>query len=204
LLVECAHCETVVDAKEGGTLEVYDPQNDPFPRRYTLLACPRCDEPTLVVQEYIDYQGGPRDWDDPYRVYPPQHKGLSAAAPSELRGAFDEALKCLKARAYTAAAIMCRKTIEGVCVAQGATGRSLRDSLEQLRDGNVIDQRLFQWADALRATGNEAAHGVGVVITKEEAQDMLDFTEAIVDYLFAFQAKFDSFRTRRDESATAQ
>lgn len=59
---------------------------------------------------------------------------------------------------------------------------------------DVIDDRLLAWADALRITGNEAAHGAEFSVKREDAKDALDFTEAIVDYLFVFQERFKALK----------
>ena len=40
--------------------------------------------------------------------------GMSRAIPDALRSAYDEARACLRAKAFTATAIMCRKTLKGV------------------------------------------------------------------------------------------
>jgi hypothetical protein len=57
-----------------------------------------------------------------------------------------------------------------------------------------------EWDDALRLAGNEAAHDVNVTISGDDARDMLEFTSAILDYLFSFWDKFERFRKRRQRS----
>ena len=42
----------------------------------------------------------------------------------------------------------------------------------------------LEWWDSLRIAGNEAAHGVGLAINQADAKDLLEFTNAILDYLF--------------------
>jgi hypothetical protein len=52
-----------------------------------------------------------------------------------------------------------------------------------MHEQNLIDGRLFEWSDLMRAAGNEAAHGVGLSIQQPDAKDILEFTNAIMDYL---------------------
>jgi hypothetical protein len=92
---------------------------------------------------------------------------------------------------------MCRKTLEGVCAAHGVNQKSLMESLRDLREKEMIDDRLFEWSDALRSAGNEAAHDVKVIVSRNDAWDILDFTNAIVDYLFSYRDQFEQFRARR-------
>jgi hypothetical protein len=104
----------------------------------------------------------------------------------------------MRSKAYTAAAIMCRKTLEGICAAHNAESRNLAQSLKVLRDNETIDRRLFEWAEELRLFGNEAAHDVNVTITASDAQDIVDFTRALIEYVFTFRDRFESFKQRRE------
>jgi hypothetical protein len=53
-----------------------------------------------------------------------------------------------------------------------------------MKESALIDDRLFEWFDLLRVAGNEAAHGVGLSIAQPDAKDILEFTNAILDYMF--------------------
>jgi hypothetical protein len=92
---------------------------------------------------------------------------------------------------------MCRKTLKGICAAHGVNERNLMSSLKKMKDQGLIDDRLFEWSDTLRVAGNEAAHGVGVTISEADARDILEFTNAILDYLFSYRDRFEQFKKRR-------
>ena len=134
-------------------------------------------------------------WDTPFVVFPqtdvrvnPTHRKKSAPPSRKLR------LLSLSG-VHTASAIMCRKTIEGVCAEHGVAERNLSASLKKMKENGLIDERLFEWSDALRLVGNEAAHGVGV--SKPDAKDMIEFTNAILDYMFSYRDRFEQFKKRR-------
>ena len=192
MLLECSRCSAIVDAEEIASYDDSD-REDPFPGRWTLAKCPRCTLPLLAVQ--VDYGEGFAN-DMPARVYPPRDRTLGSSVPKSIRAAFDEATLCLKAKAYTASAIMCRKTLEGLCAEHGVKERNLSLSLKKLKDDGVIESRLFEWAEALRTLGNEAAHGVNSVISAQDARDIMDFTEALAEYVFTYRDKFERFRER--------
>lgn len=94
---------------------------------------------------------------------------------------------------------MCRKTLEGLCSAHNIKGRNLSDSLKKLKDNGIIEERLFEWAEELRTLGNEAAHGVDSIVNAQDANNMLEFTEALAEYVFTYRDKFESFKKRRSE-----
>ena len=107
MIVECKKCEALVDAIIIKDYSGYNPENGP-PYKYCFLKCPKCNSPFLVVQE--DFGDG---WCDPYRIYPTQDE-INPFYPEPIKKAYSEAQACFKTKAYTAAAIMCRKTLEGI------------------------------------------------------------------------------------------
>jgi hypothetical protein len=82
-------------------------------------------------------------------------------------------------------------------------GGTLAAQLKKLKENGTIESRLFEWAEMLRTMGNEAAHGVGFAVSREDAQDTLEFTEALIEYAFTYRDKFEEFKKRRAK-ATAQ
>ena len=192
MLVECNNCEALVDASVLNAYEEYDPETD-LPCKYSFLKCPKCAGPFLVLQErFGDY------WDDPYRLYPPQER-INPFSPEPIKKAFSEAYACFKAKAYTAAAIMCRKTVEGICAEHSIKGKVLADSLNEMKKQGIIESRLFDWADTLRISGNEAAHDLAVTVPKDDARDILEFTNALLEYVFTFKDKFEQYKKRQEE-----
>jgi hypothetical protein len=93
---------------------------------------------------------------------------------------------------------MCRKTLEGICSAHGVQERTLKGSIAKLREKGVIERSLFEWADALRDSGNEAAHDVAVTVSGQDVGDLVEFTHALIEYVFTFQERFEAFRQRRE------
>jgi DNA-directed RNA polymerase subunit RPC12/RpoP len=190
MLVECADCGAIVD---GLLLSEYEDTEEEsgMTGKYSFLKCPRCSRPFIMLQ--VDDGPG---WDEPRRLYPPVEMGVSLAIPATLRSAFSEARVCFRAKAYTATVIMCRKVLEGIAEENRITARNLVTSLNEMREKGIIENRLFEWADALRISGNEAAHGVSLVVSATDAKDILEFTHALLEYVFTFQEKFEEFKIR--------
>ncbi|MGW3951338.1 DUF4145 domain-containing protein [Streptomyces sp. NPDC004752] len=192
----CPHCEkptlaTVTSEARGGGYE------EP-PYLLELARCGHCQDPFLVIEE--DYGQG---WDgDPLVVWPQQRRPLSYKVPAALRREHDEARQCFKSKAYTATAVMVRRTLEGVCLDRGmsnAGGRPkpLFKMLEQMKDDGKIDGRLFEWAQELRVLGNQGAHFTGTVVSRQDAEDGLALAEALLDYLYVLSVQFAEFKARR-------
>ena len=137
-----------------------------------------------------------RDFSEPVR-YLPTPSRVGDAVPIPVARAYEEAAKCLSVGAYVAAAVMCRKAIDALIAEHQVAARSLAEGLRAMRDKGFIEPRLFEWADALRLTGNQAAHDGGVAICRAAARDILDFTSAVIEYVFTFRDRFEAFKARR-------
>jgi hypothetical protein len=190
MIVDCPKCRAIVDAKE---LQHHYMHDDLAPTvRVTFAACPKCDSPFLgqALEDFIGYEQAEQ-------LFPALQSRLPEGIPPTIAAAYSEIQKCFRASAFTAAAIMCRKTLEGVCAEHGVQERNLAASLRAMKDSGAIENRLFEWADALRISGNEAAHSVELTTTPEDARDLLDFTTALIEYLFTFRDRFEQFKARR-------
>ncbi|WP_425519493.1 DUF4145 domain-containing protein [Xanthomonas arboricola] len=196
MIVECSECRAHVQTRECGAYERLSNGQGPS-SLFTLLSCTQCSSPILIRQTNIGNVAEGDRWDTPYLVFPSIDLRINPNAPRNIQAAFEEACACYRAQAYTASAIMCRKTLEGICAEHGVAERNLAGSLRTMRDQGQIDDRLYEWSDSLRVAGNDAAHGVGLNIAQPDAKDILEFTNAILDYLFSYRDRFDKFKARR-------
>ncbi|MEX0881208.1 MAG: DUF4145 domain-containing protein [Thermoanaerobaculia bacterium] len=196
MVLECKTCEALVEA-----ISIQDYKHVDFEEHcehiVTLLKCPKCSGPFLIHQE--DYGQGPDDLPDV--LYPVKETRINPSLPDGIKSAYTEAVNCLRGKSYTAAAIMCRKTLEGICAEHNVTEKNLGRALKQMKELGIIEKRLYDWADALRISGNEAAHDVKLQTSAEDARDIVEFTNALLEYVFTFRDKFDAFNARRAKKA---
>lgn len=197
MIIECSECRQYVDAKESGSYWRHLNGGATSSFRYTLLGCTSCGSPILVRQTNVGNTPEDDKWDTPFVIFPQNSTRANPNAPVNIRAAFEEAYSCFRSQAYTASAIMCCKTIEGVCAAQGINERSLSASLLKMKDEGFIDERLFEWSNALRAIGNDSTPGMGSTIMQPDAKDTLEFTTAVLDYMFSYRDRFEQFKRRR-------
>ena len=201
LTLDCPQCEARVAAESRGNYSVQTggwPDGPATRDRYALLSCPACEHPFLVVsrgEEEVDSEM----WSGPnWTVLFPGGGGFELrGVPDTIARSFGEAVLCFRAAANTATAVMCRRALEAVCKDKGAMKRTLAANLEHLQERGTIDARLYEWADALRLVGNDAAHNVDEFMSKEDAKDGLDFTRAIIEYVYTFTDAFEKFKARR-------
>jgi hypothetical protein len=193
MLVHCPDCNISVECEEFG---FYERQGDPFPDKFTLLKCARCFDPLLVAQRYYP-DIGDEGFGRANILYPMKDFHINPAIPELLRRALFEVELCLKAGAYTSSVVMCRRALEGFAILNGVSERNLKDAILSLSEKEIINQQLYEWADQLRLSGNEAAHNIEVEFSAQDARDIFEFTIAILDFTYSYKIKFRDFQERK-------
>jgi hypothetical protein len=196
VIIECPNCESKVDAKVLATHEYFDEYEGPI--KVTLLECPVCKDSMLACQDTL--QTGPNDWSEPVRVWPQPEKYVSSYLPNVVRNALLEAEKCFKGKAYSACAVMCGVVLEAICSEYKIKNKLLRGGLKELLDKQIIDKRIYEWGEALRKHRNIGAHATEEKISKDAAKYLLDFAEAICEYIFVLTKKFETFMKTKEKS----
>ncbi|WP_166145983.1 DUF4145 domain-containing protein [Methylosinus sp. RM1] len=195
MILECVECRTHVQCEVVGSYVRLSDGTGPS-TLISLARCEECGSPLLVVQLNIGNMVEGDIWARPRLLFPSLNERVQTGLPSDVSRALDEAKDSFKAGAFTAAAIMCRKAVEGVCRSHGVNERTLAESIRAMRDSGVIDGLLFEWADALRLAGNKAAHETGHHVTRQDASDVLHFTDALLEYIYSYRSRFTEFRDR--------
>jgi hypothetical protein len=195
MLIECAFCNSKVDAKVLAEQEA--PRGDfGEPTKYVFVTCPICKNAHVGLSE--EFQFGPDDfaWSALKRVWPSPPRQFGDNVPLLVRSSIDEAEKCYRAEAYNACAVMCGRAIEGICV-QLAGEKNIAKGLQKLKAKNIIDTRLFEWAESLRKERNIGAHASGDDTSQKDARDILDFARGIIEYIFVLSARYEAYKLRK-------
>jgi hypothetical protein len=99
---------------------------------------------------------------------------------------------------------LCRDILEPGDSAPSSTGAipvpkkkiMLAQGIRRLKDGNFIDERLYDWSQQLHAFRNEAAHPGEASISREDAEDLQTFVYAIVEFIYDLADRYQEFKTR--------
>lgn len=204
----CANCNVQTDARIVAThtqITPTDPtkaETDPvdatyYVSQYELAVCSRCDSVFLKESNFIEIPGEVCAPQGEQILYPANRNVSTAGMPESTVRAYVAAARSFQVGLYEPCVIMCRKCIESLCKELGATKGNLKDRLIDLEHKGQIDQKLMGWADELRLIGNDAAHDLDIVIEQADAQDALEFVEAIILYAFSLTRKFEEFKKRR-------
>lgn len=137
------------------------------------------------ITQYFELKGYVSMKDAAY-VQPPEY------LPRNIRNAFDEGSRCISIGCWNAAATMFRMALdlatrpllppEGTVGINRRTRRDLGVRLPWLFEHGKLPEALRELSAAIHQDGNDGAHQG--TLTKADALDLLDFTEALLTRLF--------------------
>jgi hypothetical protein len=82
--------------------------------------------------------------------------------------------------------------------AKAAKRVMLGEGIRRLKEAGIIDDRLFSWSQQLQAFRNLAAHPEDISISRQDAEDLQTFTNAIVEYVYDLADRYEEFKERVD------
>jgi ribosomal protein S15P/S13E len=203
---KCPHCEK---ARKWSLLGSFDEESRveeedvTFYRTWRLLQCPACEK---AILEEITYLEGDADPDEkilypsakasPAITPPIIHSEISDEVPSEISSEYESALK-IRDISPPACAVLIRRTLEVICQYEKATGKDLNAKIHALAASRRIPQTLADMANLTRQIGNLGAHvDPNDKVTRSDVTTMIDFLEAILEYLYVAPAKIAAVQKR--------
>lgn len=199
IVIDCPDCGAVIKTEEKGQIIRTNPYEPTEGDGYFLFECLSCHGILLGYTTWgIDHVLNEVEWKTrAERLYPtPFGTELSPEIPASARRDITDAQKCFSHGIYSATAVLCGRALERLI--KEKSGRDmLAKGLLALKNKNIIDERLFNWAEALRKERNIGAHASDEDTTKENAQDVIDFTIAIFDYVYVLSEKYEKYVARK-------
>jgi Domain of unknown function (DUF4145) len=112
--------------------------------------------------------------------------------PPPLPNLFLQAADSLKRKAWDASGAMSRKTVD-VCTKllmkdEAKQHRDMKPRIDALAAKGYLTPQLREWAHQVRLDGNDAVHDEDP-FTEEEAQELLDFTELFLTYVYTLPGR---------------
>jgi HEPN domain-containing protein/endogenous inhibitor of DNA gyrase (YacG/DUF329 family) len=191
IVIDCPHCAVRVTAK--AETWVGNGEEEAF----FLVQCPSCSKALFGSSSVYRDEFNNWAWDTVERLWPtPSLADVGPAIPEAARRDIKDAQKCLSHGIYSAAAVLCGRALERL-IKEKAGANMIGKGLAELKSQGVIDERLFSWAEALRKERNIGAHASDEDTTKENAQDIVDFTIAIFDYVYTLSEKYERYIARK-------
>lgn len=203
IILTCGHCGNTTAftvAAEGfrpNTIDANDAETTTW-TTWRVLLCSTCSQPTLERDE-SRVPGGPNGkrpprGSSPELLYPVPER-LSVSLPAQIGKMYQETLRVEK-HSPRACAMMAGLTLEAVCQHEQARGSTLSERLNHLVASERIPSTLAEMAHQLRHLRNMGAHLTEEEILPEYVPIIIDFVEAILEYLYVAPAKIRAVQER--------
>ncbi len=121
-------------------------------------------------------------------------------APNNINSDALEAQTCHAVGATKACVVMCRRTLEQVCIDKGAKGKTLHEKIRNLLDQGFISSEIFNIFNEIRYFGNYGAHPSNDLlgdVTKDDSSLVLEVTLHMVKHIYEIPEKLRKLRLRR-------
>lgn len=129
-------------------------------------------------------------------IIPPVSEIFShVSIPEKVNTAFVEAQKAFRfaKKSYYLVIAGCRTTLElAIKELTGKEKIKLFDAIDELVEKCIIPKPMGEWAHSIRVLGNEAVHEAEG--SKEEAEELMNFTRLFLEYVFVMSYKLNTFR----------
>ena len=207
LATDCPHCK----AENMGFSFVASRRQGDEPRYrkcwnavFTCSNCRKCIVLELTHDSEVvnPHQSEGTPFDDGFRErtrYPkPESVSVPEHTPKDIAKDFSEAADSLQRQNFTSAGMMFRKVLQRSTtrLATGQedldlTGVRLEKRLGKLAENHLITPAMKEWADIIRAGGNDATHEEDEVFSEDEALAVKEFTEVFLLYAFTLPKRVE-------------
>jgi hypothetical protein len=182
--------------------------------RATILLCRNCKQGVVVVEEQWVGDNPMRDglkgggyvtWRGIHWWPAPGAADLEDSIPAALREAFIEGVRSHGAKAPHAAAVMFRRTVEGMvrdkgneAAIQQLDNNDLPGALLHMNKAGILDKTLYEWALEIKALGNTGGHFDAFEnVSPEQANALLQLVRQLLRYAYEEPERLRHLRESR-------
>jgi hypothetical protein len=209
IIADCPHCGgEKMGFTSAGEYRIVSPGT----QFLAFFRCNKCQEGLIARYEMTANHGHPSPVSCPadpselgFRVkhmYPQKvPTRIPSHVPDQLGRYFQQAFDGYRRGDHDASGAMSRKVIDvstqKLLAEESKKYGNIRDRIDALANKGALTNDLKDWAHEVRLGGNEAAHDE-TPYSKEEAEELLDFAELYLTYVYTLPGRL---KERRDRAA---
>ncbi len=159
---------------------------------FFITKCKTCNQVSVFTS--ADFDEMPYNLSSSFQIWP-KNKVLGDGVPKSIEDRYDEANKVKKVSPL-AFSILIRRCLEQLCKDKGATGKNLKEKIEDLGKKKIIPETLADMADIIRETGNTGAHGDKFKLNKFDMDVLDDFFIAVIEYVYVAPQRLVKIKDR--------
>lgn len=161
---------------------------------WLIQKCVTCKGLLLKEERSHEDDEYPYNW-EVFKILYPATKTSSDRLPRAIIKVYKAALE-VKLIDPNSFAVLAGKTLEAACNHEKAQGRNLAQKLDYLAKSGRIPTTLAEMAQQVRLLRNLAAHDAEDEVTEKDVPIILEFLEAILEYLYVAPSKIEAVQKR--------
>jgi hypothetical protein len=198
--IACAFCGEKGNYETVQHLERKKPGSTRKMLNYDTLKCGHCGNYIFVFWSASSHRFGHNAMHD-YQVLP-WYRSTSTYPkhwPEDVGNYWVEARRSIEGKNWTAAALMARSAVQLVARSHDATGKNLKDEIDDLAAKGLILPSMKEFAHEVRVLGNEGTHPQpGAKGTSEkDAKDVVEFLSFLMTVMYSLPKQIEDYRERR-------
>ncbi len=160
---------------------------------HTFSKCKSCSRPAIFTR-IVNRTGFTTDY---FQLYPGSDRLLRFDLPRIVDESYNEAVRCERARIWTACVVMVGRTLEAICIEHFPQTKTIHKGLQEMFHKGHISQELLDWSNELRFLRNIGAHATKEKIKKADANESLDFLQVILEIIYHLRPKFEGRKNNK-------
>ncbi|MFW6028734.1 MAG: DUF4145 domain-containing protein [Halanaerobiales bacterium] len=208
-VVDCQHCgnktymDIIGDHRECKTHHDYIEGHGEVPmfqetNEWKLFMCPVCNNVTLIEVYWNDMHLDGNGGFEHKEILYPTSTFNNLGVPDNVSSAFNVSIKA-KHVDPSVCLISLRRTLEMICKDHGIHKGTLGFKLKEMVNKNILPSVLDDASYLLKELGNEAAHGDDIKHSENDVNEMIEYTEYIINYVYVLPYKIKKVQTRKGE-----
>ncbi len=198
--IACAFCGAVGNFGTVQHLERKKPGNGHKVLNYDTLQCGNCGNYMFAFWSAAMFGHGSGAIHD-YKVLPWHRstRGYPKHWPDDVGNYWVEACRSIEGTNWTAAALMARSAIQLVARSHKATGKNLKEEIDDLAAEGLILPSMKEFAHEVRVLANEGTHPQpGTKGTSEkDAKDVVEFLSFLMTVMYNLPEQIKEYRKRK-------
>ncbi len=195
-LARCPHCSVAnpLFTNHYHTPEPIIDAEGAFGKRHGLFTCTTCAEAILVSSRQVSaklfkHNDSPEFFE--IKVVVPHAPAVDEDLPESAKNYLQQAIDTQNSP--DASIVVAASAVDAMLRAKGLTIGSLYTRIDAAEKNNIITGSMAQWAHAVRLEANNVRHvdDENPHATREQAQQVIQFAQALGTFLFTLQAKID-------------
>lgn len=130
--------------------------------------------------------------------YPLKIKSFPEEWPSKVGTYWLEAMRGLEVGNWNSAAMAARSALQLAVRDRGASGKNLKEEIEDLATKGLLPPLMKDWSHELRDLGNDGAHPKPdqELVIAQDARDVVRFLDYLLRYLYTLPKEIEDYRNR--------